>query len=65
MEAAETKNIMNEQDYEWVSVSTFATRINVSVQTIYNRIAQGLYPKKTYKRKSMNGILVGVPKDNL
>lgn len=55
---------MDEKEYEWVSVSTLAALTNVSVQTIYNRLAQGLYPKKIYKRKSMNGILVGVPKTN-
>jgi len=53
---------MNEEDYDWISVSSLAVQLNVSKQTIYNRCAKGEYPTKTFKRGSMTGLLVGTPK---
>jgi hypothetical protein len=55
-------NDMNENDYDWVSVSSLAVQLNVSKQTIYNRCARGEYPTKTFDRGSMKGLLVGTPK---
>lgn len=56
---------MNEQDYEWMSVSSLAVMLNVTTSTIYNRIARGVYATKEFKRGSMNGVLVGVPKQDV
>ena len=53
---------MNEQDYEWVSVSTVAKRQGVTSQTIRNRIKDGLYEVKEFERGKMKGILVAVPR---
>ena len=54
---------MKEQELEWVSVSSLAAQLNVSKQTIYNRIARGQYPTQTFKRGSMNGVLIGISKN--
>lgn len=56
---------MNEQEYEWMSVSSLAVMLNVTTSTIYNRIARGVYATKEFKRGSMNGVLVGVPKQDV
>ena len=53
---------MNENEYEWISVSSLAVQLNVTSQTIYNRIKRGDYPVKEFKRGGMNGVLVGVKK---
>lgn len=49
---------MNEQEYEWISVSSLAKREGVTAQTIRNRIARGMYQTKEFERGSMKGILV-------
>ena len=49
---------MNENEYEWVSVSTLAKRNGVTTQTIRNRIANGMYETKEFERGRMRGILV-------
>lgn len=49
---------MNENENEWISVSEMAEREGVTVQTIRNRIKQGVYPIKTFKRGTMCGVLV-------
>lgn len=59
MEAAENKLY---DDLEWVSVSTLAERLNVSTQTIYNRIKCGEFQTINYERGKYRGILVGVKK---
>lgn len=52
---------MNES-FELLSVSEVASLEGKSIQTIYNRIAQGLYETVEYKRGKMRGILVKYPK---
>lgn len=52
---------MNENGFELMSVSSLAKRLGVSSQTIYNRIAQGLYDTVEFKRGSkMRGFLIKV-----
>lgn len=51
-----------EQEFEWVSVSSLATILNVSKQTIYNRIKNGNYETKEFERGQMKGLLVKVKK---
>lgn len=53
---------MNENEYEWISVSSLAVQLNVTSQTIYNRIKRGDYQVKEFKRGDMRGVLVGVKK---
>ena len=53
---------MNENEYEWVSASSLAVQLNVSTQTIYNRIKRGDYPAMKFERGKNNGVLVGVKK---
>lgn len=48
-----------------MSVSSLAVMLNVTTSTIYNRIARGVYATKEFKRGSMNGVLVGVPKQDV
>lgn len=50
--------------YDWVGVSTLATQLCVSKQTIYNRIKKGVYPTRNFARGTMNGILVGIIKQS-
>ena len=52
---------MNES-FELLSVSEVASLEGKSIQTIYNRITQGLYDTVEYKRGKMRGILVKYPK---
>ena len=47
--------------YEWISISTAASRLGVSGQTIRNRIKEGLYETLNFKRGGMNGTLIKVP----
>lgn len=54
-------NTINE---EWISVSECAELLNVTKQTVYNKIKQGIYPTKVFNRGSMRGLLVCVPKVN-
>lgn len=60
MEAVVSKNIYD--DLEWVSVSDLAKRLNVTNQTVYNKIRCGEYQTIKFKRGKYNGILVGVAK---
>jgi predicted DNA-binding protein YlxM (UPF0122 family) len=52
----------NNQEIEWISVSQLAVQLNVSKQTIYNKIRQGAYQTKEFTRGSMRGLLVAYPK---
>ena len=49
---------MNDNDYEWISVSELARRIGKSKQTAYNWIVKDRYEKRTFNRGTMTGILV-------
>ena len=57
MEAAVSNN-------EWVSVSELAKHLNVSHQTIYNRIRKGVYETKTFSRGVYKGFLIKYNIDN-
>lgn len=48
----------NNNESEWVSVSSLAKTLGVSKQTVYNKIKQGLYEVNTFERGKMRGILV-------
>ena len=52
----------NEQEVEWVSVSELAELLNVSTQTIYNRVKKQMYETKKFKRGKMIGVLIKKPK---
>lgn len=52
----------NEENYEWVSVSTLAKRLGCSTQNVYNKIKCGLIPTKEFERGSMKGVLCGTIK---
>ena len=54
---------MDENNYEWVSVSTLAKRLGLSMQMVYNKINAGLYETKTFERGNMKGYLIKVPKE--
>lgn len=49
---------MNENNYEWVSVSEYAKRIGKSKQTVYNMIKANRLETKSFKRGSMIGLLI-------
>lgn len=51
------------KDMEWVSVSELAELLNVSKQTIYNKVKAHLYEIKNFKRGKMVGILIKKPKN--
>lgn len=51
-----------EEEFEWISVSSLAIILNVSKQTIYNRIRHGYYETKEFERGQMKGLLVKVRK---
>lgn len=53
---------MDEQDYEWISVSEMAERAKVTTQLIYQRIKEGKYEVQQFKRGKMNGYLIRTPK---
>lgn len=42
----------------WVSVSQYAKENGVSVQTIYNKIEQGLLEYRQYQRGTMRGYMI-------
>ena len=46
---------------EWISVSELAKRMNVTSQTIYNRISKGDLKTKEFTRGKMRGLLVCSP----
>jgi len=48
------------QVFEYISVSEFAEREGCSVQTIRNRIREGVIPTIEFKRGRMKGILCQV-----
>lgn len=52
----------NNEDYEWVSVSTMAKRLGCSTQNVYHKIKCGLIPTKEFERGSMKGVLCGTIK---
>lgn len=52
-------NMINE---EWISVSELAELMNVTKQTIYNRVKSGLYETRQFKRGKMIGVLIKKPK---
>lgn len=56
------KAMINEENYEWISVSELAKRIGKTNQTAYNQVKAGLWESRTFKRGSMVGILVAYPK---
>lgn len=53
---------MENNKTEWVSVSELAGLLNVSKQTIYNRVKTQLYETKKFKRGKMIGVLIKKPK---
>lgn len=53
---------MENNETEWVSVSELAGLLNVSKQTIYNRVKTQLYETKKFKRGKMIGVLIKKPK---
>lgn len=53
---------INNENYEWISISTLAKRLGVSKQTVYNKVNAGVYPTKEFQRGTMRGVLVGVEK---
>jgi predicted DNA-binding protein YlxM (UPF0122 family) len=53
---------MENNETEWVSVSELAGLLNVSKQTIYNRVKTQLYETKKFKRGKMIGALIKKPK---
>lgn len=54
---------MSRQEYEWISVSEYAGRIGKTTQTVYNMIQRGELVSKSFKRQTMNGILVKALKE--
>jgi hypothetical protein len=62
--ATQETNKKNTDNLDWIGVSSLAKLLNVSKQTIYNRIRRGVYPTKNFARGTMNGMLVGVVKQN-
>jgi hypothetical protein len=57
------ENNMSDNDYDWMSVSEYAKLQKRSKQTIYNWCKAGIVVFKTFKRGSMNGILLRIPKN--
>jgi len=49
---------MDNSNTEWYSASELASMLNVSTQTIYNRIKQGKYEAKPFKRGVYKGFLI-------
>lgn len=62
MEVVENNNM--ERQYEYISVSEYAERCGVSIQTIRNRIKDGLVDTIVFKRGRMRGLLCKVPSTN-
>lgn len=55
---------MNRQEQEWYSASELATLLQVSTQTIYNRIRRGEYETQPFKRGVYNGFLIKYSRNN-
>lgn len=53
-----------ESKKEWYSASELATLLQVSTQTIYNRIRRGEYETQPFKRGVYNGFLIKYSRDN-
>ena len=49
---------MNENDYDWISVSEYAKRLGKSKQTVYNMVKANKLESKQFKRGSMIGLLI-------
>ena len=49
---------MNENDYDWVSVSEYAKILGKSKQTVYNMVKANKLESKQFKRGSMIGLLI-------
>lgn len=49
-----------QENNEWISVSEMAERCGVSIQTIRNRIKDGLIETTSFKRGRMRGLLCRV-----
>ena len=47
---------------DWISVSECARILGKSSQTVYNMVSSGKIKSKTFRRGSMCGILVKLPK---
>lgn len=62
IERKEVMVVVENNNYEWVSISTLAKRLGVSGQTVRNRVKDGFYETRTFERGTMVGILVKVPK---
>ena len=54
-----------ESKKEWYSASELATLLQVSTQTIYNRIKSGEYETQPFKRGVYNGFLIKYSHNNL
>lgn len=54
---------MDEQQYEWVSASTYAKRHNITTPTVYNRIREGLLEAKEFERGTMRGWIIKTLKE--
>jgi hypothetical protein len=53
---------MNDANFEWISVSELAKRINKTTQTAYNQCRAGKWETMEFKRgDKMKGILVKYP----
>jgi predicted DNA-binding protein YlxM (UPF0122 family) len=53
-----------ESNTEWYSASELATLLQVSTQTIYNRIRRGEYETQPFKRGVYNGFLIKYSHNN-
>lgn len=53
---------MNDNKFEWISVSELAKRLGKTTQTVYNLIKDGKYETVEFKRGKMRGYLVKVEK---
>ena len=49
---------MNENNYDWVSVSEYAKILGMSKQTVYNMVKANKLESKQFKRGSMIGLLI-------
>ena len=49
---------MNENDYNWISVSEYAKMLGKSKETVYNMVKANKLESKSFKRSSMIGLLI-------
>ena len=45
---------------EWIGISEYAKRVGKSKQTVYNWVRSGKVESKTFRRGTMQGILIKV-----